>query len=156
MTLTEKTHRQQLVWGVVGVLAGIVGLLISTKLAFTGPHGKEVGFTHYELHFMTYNPFGAIVAIVLSAIGILAGILRIPLLAWIASAGFAVVALQTLIQWRSGTGGNVLGSGGATLAFSMAMVLLYGVTALLTSMTLPASGSSGTKPTRQTGTSKGR
>jgi hypothetical protein len=93
------------------------------------------------LHFMTYNPFGAIVAIVLSAIGILAGILRIPLLAWIASAGFAVVALQTLIQWRSGTGSNVLGSGGATLAFSMAMVLLYGVTALLTSMTLPASGS---------------
>ena len=142
MTVTDKAHRQQVTWGVVGVVAGIVGLLISHKLAFTSPHGKEVGFRHYELHFMTYNRLGAVVAIVLSAIGILAGALRRPLLAWITSVGFAVVALQTLIEWRSGSGSNVLGSGGATLAFSMAMVLLYGVTALLTSMALPQSGTS--------------
>ena len=139
MTLTDKAHRQQLVWGVVGVLAGIVGLLISHKLSFTSPHGKEVGFKHYELHFMTYNPLGAIIAIVLSAIGILAGALRRPLLAWITSVGFAVVAFQTLIEWRSGSGSNILGSGGAALAFAMAMVLLYGVTALVTSMASPTS-----------------
>jgi type IV secretory pathway TrbD component len=139
MTLTDKAHRQQMVWGVVGVLAGIVGLLISHKLAFNSPHGKEVGFRHYELHFMTYNRLGAIVGIVLSVTGILAGVLRTSLLAWIASVGFAVVALQTLIQWRGGSGRNVLGSGGATLAFSIAMVLLYGITALLTSMASPRS-----------------
>ena len=139
MTLTEKAHRQQLVWGAIGVLAGVIGLLISHNLAFTAPHGKEVGFVHYELHLMTYNGLGAIVAIILSGAGMLAGLLRQPLLAWIAAAGFAVVALQTLIQWRGGTNSNVLGSGGATLAFSMAMVLLYGVTAFLASMPDPSS-----------------
>ena len=156
MTLNDKAHRQQLVWGVVGVLAGFVGLLISNKLAFTSPHGKEVGFGHYELHFMTYNPLGAIVAIILSGIGILAGVLRTPLLAWIASAGFAVVALQTLIQWRGGSSSNVLGSGGATLAFSMAMLLLYGVTAFLTSMAPLQSGTSPATPARQNRTSRGK
>lgn len=134
MTVTDKAHRQQVTWGVVGVVAGVVGLLISHRLAFTSPHGKEVGFRHYELHFMTYNRLGALVAIVLSAIGILAGVLGRPVLAWIASAGFAAVALQTIVQWRDGSGSNVLGSGGATLAFAMAMVLVYGVTALVTSM----------------------
>ena len=156
MTLTDKAHRQQLVWGLVGVLGGIFGVLISHKLSFTSPHGKEVGFGHYELHFMTYNPLGAIVAIVLSAIGVLAGILRKPLLAWITSAGFGVVALQTLIQWRSGPSSNVLGSGGATLAFSMAMVLVFGVTAVLTSMASPTPGTSPATPTKQNASSKGR
>ena len=156
MTLTDKAHRQQMAWGVAGVLAGFIGLLISHKLSFTSPHGKEVGFGHYELHFMNYNPLGAVVAIVLSVIGILAGVLRRPLLAWITSAGFAVVALQTLIEWRSGSSSNVLGSGGATLAFAMAMVLLYGVTALVTSLESSASGTGRASATIQDGTSRGR
>ena len=79
--------------------------------------------------FMTYNPLGAVIAIVLSEIGILASVLRRPLLAWITWVGFAAAAFQTLIEWKSGTSSNVLGSGGATLAFAMAMVLVNGVTA---------------------------
>ena len=134
MTLNDKAHRQQMTWGVVGAVAAIFGLLVSHKLAFTSPHGKGVGFSHYALHFMSYNKLGAIVGIALSAIGIAAGVLRQRFLSWVAAGGFAVVAVQTLIQWHVGTKSNIFGSDGATLAFALAMVLLYAVTACVTSL----------------------
>jgi hypothetical protein len=133
MTITDKAHRQQLVWGIVGVLAAVVGFILARKLSFTSAHGKGVGFNQYQLHFMAYNQLGAVVGIVLSGIGISAGLLRKSFLSWIAAAGFAVVALQTVVQWRVNEKTNIFGSDGATMAFSIAMLVLYAMTALVTS-----------------------
>ena len=134
MTLNDKAHRQQITWGAVGAVAAIVGLVVSHKLAFTSPHGKGIGFNHYALHFMSYNRLGAIVGLGLSAVGIAAGVFRRTFLSWVAAGGFAVVAVQALIQWHVGTKSNIFGSDGATLAFALAMVLLYAATAWVTSL----------------------
>lgn len=127
----DKLCRYQLVWGVVGVVAAVFGLFHSRGLPFTSAHGAETGLPHYELHWMTYNRLGALVALVFAVIGLAGGAMRRPALGWVAAAGFAFVSLQTLVQWRSGGGSNVFGSTGPTMAFSVAMVLVFAVTAAI-------------------------
>jgi hypothetical protein len=131
MKRIEKLYRYQLVWGVVGVLAAGFGLFHSRGLPFTAAHGAETGLPHYELHWMTYNRAGALIALSFAVIGLVGGATRRATLGWVAAAGFAFVSLQTLVQWRDGAGSNVFGSTGPTMAFSVAMVLIFAVTAAI-------------------------
>ena len=134
MTLADKVSRYQIVWGIVGLIAGAFGLFYSRGLPYSGAHGAVTGLRHYELRWMTYNGLGATVAIALAACGVAAGALRKPMLAWIAAAGFTVIALQTLVQWRTGATSNIFGSTGPTFAFSLALALLYAITGRLASV----------------------
>ncbi len=131
MTGLDRLCRYQLAWGIVGIVAGLFGLFHSRSLAFTASHGAETGLAHYELHWMTYNRLGALVALVFAATGLVSGAIRRPEFGWIAAAGFALVSLQTLVQWRTGQASNVFGSTGPTLGFSLAMILVYTVTTSL-------------------------
>ncbi len=131
MSPLSKLYRYQLAWGTAGTIAGLFGLFHSRGLSFTSARGAETGLPHYELHWMTYNRLGALVAVGLAALGAVAGATRKPALAGIAAAGFALVGLQTLVQWRTGHGDNLLGSTGPTLGFSVALMLAFAITALL-------------------------
>lgn len=129
MNPLAKLSRYQLVWGLAGVIAALFGLLHSRGLALTSARGAETGLPHYELHWMTYNRLGALVALVFAAVGLAAGVTRKPALGWIVVAGFAIVTIQTLLQWRTGHGDNLFGSTGPTLGFSIATMLVFGLTA---------------------------
>ncbi len=131
MSLLEKLSRYQVAWGTVGLIAGLFGLFHSRGLAFTWARGAETGLPHYELHWMTYNTLGALVAVALAAIGGAAGATRRPALGWVPAAGFALIALQTLLQWRTGKGDNLFGSTGPTFGFSIALMLAFAATAFL-------------------------
>ena len=131
MNQLAKLYRYQLAWGIVGLVAGLFGLFHARGLAFTAAHGAETGLPHYELHWMTYNMLGALVAITFAVVGIAAAVRRNPTLALIATVGYLLVALQTLMQWRTGAGDNLLGSTGPTFAFSIAFALAFGTTTIL-------------------------
>ncbi len=131
MNLPGKLCRYQVAWGVVGLIASLFGLFHSRGLAFSSTRGAETGLPHYELHWMTYNTLGALVAVALAAIGVAVGASRRPVLGWVPAAGFALVGLQALLQWRSGTGDNLFGSTGPTLGFAITLMLAFAVTAFL-------------------------
>jgi len=116
----EARRRAVVVLGVVAVVVGIVSLLIVSSRGFTARQGKLVGWSRGELKLLWFNPFSALLTAALGAITVLSVRLRRTSLALFAAAGFAVMALQVLVQWRYGKGnwtGGVLGGTGANFAF---------------------------------------
>ncbi len=133
MSAHDRLARAQVVLGAVGVVVGLAGLWQARDVAFTADRGVIVGWGSYELAFMRFNKLGALIVIALAGIGLVAGLLRRPVLGWIPAAGFALVALQVLVQWRP-DGTNLLGAHGSNLGFALAMALGFGVTAALSGL----------------------
>jgi hypothetical protein len=87
---------------------------------FTAHQGELVGWSAGELKLLWFNPLSALLTVALGGIALLAARLRRAGLAWVAVAGFAVMAAQVLLQWRYNGGnwsGGVLGGTGANFAF---------------------------------------
>jgi hypothetical protein len=139
VTLPDRVQRTQLVWSAVVIAAGVIGLVISRHLPLTDPQGTHTGWPRYELYLMTYNRLGALVTIALGLLGVVAGVTRRPVLAWITCAAFVVLVVQALVQWRQAATDNLLASSGQSLSFALASVFVYSVTAWVGSQASPRS-----------------
>jgi thiosulfate dehydrogenase (quinone) large subunit len=109
------------VLGVVAIAVGVIGLILALKSDFTGKIGHTIGYARgkWELKLIWLNGISSLLTIVFGALSIAASRLHKMVLAWIAVAGFALMALQVLVQWRSTNTytGGLLGGTGGTLAF---------------------------------------
>ena len=127
MNLSSRLSRVQLTLGGVGLVVGLVGLVQARHVAFRADTGVVLGWPDYELRLMGVNQFGALLILVLAGVGLLAGLVHRPVLAWLSSAGFALLAVQVLLQWRE-TGTNLVASVGSNLGFALMMAIGFAVT----------------------------
>ena len=106
--------------GIVAVVCGIGGLYVARNGGFADHHGALLGWAKWELKWVWFNTLGAILTIGLGVVAIASSRIRQKALGWVAGAGFALMALQVIAQWRSEKGattGGVLGGTGGTYAF---------------------------------------
>ncbi len=121
--MTSGTRRAELVLSLVALAMGLAGLLAARSLSFTAPQGELV------LSFgPSFNPLGAVVVILLAALGVAGALLGRRTLLLAAAGGFALVAAQVLLQFGRST--NWLGSRGSNLAFAVGMAAGLGALAL--------------------------
>jgi uncharacterized membrane protein YphA (DoxX/SURF4 family) len=112
-------RRAMTVLGAVAVVVGIVSLIVVSGRSFTAHQGKLVGWSRGELKLLWFNPLSALLTAALGALAVASVRLRRAELAWIAVAGFAVMAMQVIVEWRYRRGdwtGGVLGGTGPNLA----------------------------------------
>ena len=108
------------VLGLVAVVVGLVSLVLVSGRSFTAHQGKLVGWAGGEAKLLWFNPLSALLTALLGAVAVLAVRLRRPELRWVAAAGFGLMALQVLVQWRYRDGnwtGGVFGGTGSNFAF---------------------------------------
>jgi len=108
------------VLGLVAVAVGVISLVLVSGRNFTAHQGKLVGWAGGEAKLLWFNPLSALLTALLGAVAVLAVRLRRPELRWVAAAGFGLMALQVLVQWRYRDGnwtGGVLGGTGPNFAF---------------------------------------
>jgi len=127
--LPDRIARTQLTVGVVAVIVGLLGYWVSRDAAFSAGPGAII-FEDVELRTTSYNRLGALLTIGFGAMGIVAGTTRMAMLGLIGGVGFGLLALQPLLQWRSGTE-NLLAASGRNIGWSLAMALGLAVPALL-------------------------
>ena len=116
----EASRRAIVVLGAVGAIVGVVALIVASDRSFTAHQGALVGWARGELKLLWFNPFSALLTVVLGALAVAGAWRRLHVLVLAAAAGFALMALQVLAQWRYRKGdwtGGVLGGTGATMAF---------------------------------------
>ena len=117
----ESKRRAVLVLGSIAVVVGLVSLVLVSGRSFTAEQGRLVGWVGGEAKFLWFNPLSALLTAVLGAVAVVSVRLRRVELSWIALAGFALMSLQVLVQWRHRGGnwtGGVFGGTGANFAFS--------------------------------------
>jgi hypothetical protein len=111
--LVTTARRAQLLLAGVSVAVGLGGLIAALDLSFTENEGAILlGLG------VSFNPLGALVLVALAAlagVGVLLGLRSVVL---IAAAGFALGALQVVIQFGRDT--NWLGTRGSNLSFFLA------------------------------------
>ncbi|MBI2704873.1 MAG: hypothetical protein HYX32_06240 [Actinobacteria bacterium] len=122
--------RFQLVLCLVGLAAGGLGLWVARDVDVTASTGGQIGWRAYEINLMTYNKLGALVTLALVVVGLVGVFALRPAIAFLPGAGFAVLAVQVLVQWRP-DGGNLLASSGTNLSFALAMAIGFVATAWL-------------------------
>jgi uncharacterized membrane protein YphA (DoxX/SURF4 family) len=108
------------VLGVIAVVVGLVSLALVSGRSFSAEKGKLVGWAGGEAKLLWFNPLSALLTAVLGVVAVLSVRWHKAELAWIAVAGFALMALQVLAQWRYRGGnwtGGVFGGTGANFAF---------------------------------------
>ena len=113
-------ERAVTVLGLVAVVVGAVALALVSGRDFTAHQGKLVGWAGGEAKLLWFNPLSALLTAVLGAVALAAVRLGRPQLRLVAAAGFGLMALQVLVQWRYRAGnwtGGVLGGTGANFAF---------------------------------------
>lgn len=130
MTLFERLCRTQVVLGLTGVAFGALGFVLAADLAFQADAGASIGWPDYEIRLMSYNRLAALITVILALVGLGGGLARRPVLGWIPTFGFGLLALQVLVQWRPGAT-NLLGSQGSNLAFALFLAMGFGSSALL-------------------------
>ena len=116
----EARRHAVTVLGVIAVIVGVVSLVLVSGRSFAAEQGKLVGWAGGEAKLLWFNPLSALLTAVLGVVAVLSVRLRRAELAWVAVAGFAVMALQVLVQWRYRNGnwtGGVFGGTGANFAF---------------------------------------
>ena len=128
MTFTHRLARTQILLGSVAVVIGCWTFYLSRNVAFTAARAPRLGSAAFAIQTLSLNRLGALVVIGLGAVGIIAGALRRIALGWVSAAGFAMIAVQVLVQWRA-KGQNVFGSVGATLSFAFLLCAGFAVSA---------------------------
>lgn len=120
--------------GAVALVVGVAGLIAARSTGFSAHRGARLGWAEGELKWLWFNPLSAILTIILGLLVIAALRLGQSKFAWAAVAGFALMALQVLLQWRYNDGrwsGGFFGGTGSNLAF-------WGMCALGLSRLLPS------------------
>lgn len=108
--------RGALLIGMVGVGVGALGLFVGRNVDFAASRGAILGWEKGELKLLWVTPLGALLTLALGALAVVGALLHRRVLGIAAAAGFALMTVQVLVQWR-GTDGGVLGGTGANLAF---------------------------------------
>ncbi len=123
--------RAWLVLGATGLIVGLAGLLAAIDDPFTAKFGSLVGIRSWELKLFWFNTLGALVCVLISVLALAAGLLKNAKLALVGSAVSLLAALQVLVQWRSGKGGEtggILGGTGGTLCLWLVLFVGLGLT----------------------------
>lgn len=121
--MTTAARRAELVLCIVALVMGIGGLLVARSTSFTAPRGELV------LSFgPSFNPLGAVVVIFLAGVGMVGALLGRRTLVLASAGGFALVAVQVLLQFGRST--NWLGTRGSNLALAVGMAAGLGALAL--------------------------
>ena len=119
--------------GVLGVAAGIAGLIAAIDNPFTAKFGSLVGPRGFEVKLFWFNTLGALVAAAIGALALGAWFLRRRELALAGAALAGLAALQVLVQWR-GSGANetggILGGNGGTLCLWLILAIGLGLTTM--------------------------
>ena len=113
-------ERAVTVLGLVAVGVGLLSAALVSGHSFAAHQGKLVGWAGGEAKLLWFNPLSALLTALLGALVVLAVRFRRPVLRWVAAAGFGLMALQVLVQWRYRDGnwtGGVLGGTGSNFAF---------------------------------------
>jgi len=126
----KRLVRFQLTLSLVGVAAGVWGYWLARELDFAGQDGGQLGLRNHEIILMTYNRLGALVTLALALIGVVGVFVAKPAIGFVAGGGFALLTVQTLVQWRPETS-NLLASSGTNLSFALMMAIGFAVTGWL-------------------------
>jgi uncharacterized membrane protein YphA (DoxX/SURF4 family) len=130
------------VLGLVSVLVAILGLVVARSTGFTAKQGALLGWARGELKLLWFTPLSALLTLVFGACGVASAQLKRREIGLLGAAGFAVMALLTLLQWRAldagGWTGGILGGTGANMAFWAMMSLGMGLCGLGTSSSTDA------------------
>lgn len=119
----SSVRRAEMVVSIVALAAGVAGLLVAIGLPFTSSTGETVlGFG------ISFNPLGAVVMIALAALGLAGAALQRPTLVLVAAVGFALYALQVVVQFGRDT--NWFGSRGSNLSLAIGLAAGLGALAL--------------------------
>ena len=112
--------RAATVVGGMAMVVGIAGLIAAHNKGFAAHQGARLGWAKGELKWLWFNPLSALLTIGLGLLVVAAIKIGRSEIAWVAVAGFGLMALQVLIQWRYNDGkwtGGFLGGTGPNLAF---------------------------------------
>ena len=121
----SPTRRAQLTLATVAIMSGAIGLA-RARGSFTNRSGSDVGYPELELHLMSFNRLGALVALMLGTIAFVGALRGHRFVVAISAFGFVAFALQTAIGARRIDGGNITGANGATLSFCLMMAIGLG------------------------------
>jgi uncharacterized membrane protein YphA (DoxX/SURF4 family) len=124
----QSLDRARLALGATALVVGAMGWFVSRSDDFTSSDGHLVGYRQLELKFVWFNQFSAILTMVLGVVLLICGFTRLKALALIGAAGFGLMCLIVLVQWRnngadSGITGGVLGATGGSLGFWLMLCL---------------------------------
>ena len=115
----RAVSRAVTVLGAVAVAVGVCGLIAAHGVSFSAKQGALLGWAKGELKILWFNPLAALITIALGVVALLGIRLAQRPLVLAAAAGFALMALQVLVQWRYNGGlwtGGILGGTGGNLA----------------------------------------
>lgn len=130
------------VLGLVSVVVAVLGLVVARNTGFAAKQGALLGWARGEMKVLWFTPLSALLTLVFGALGAASAQLRRRELGLIGAAGFAVMALFTLLQWRAldagGWTGGIFGGTGANMAFWAMMALGMARCAFGTSSTTDA------------------
>ena len=118
----DALRRAQAAVAIVALIAGVVSLIVSLGLPLTAPRGGALGGTG-----ITFN-LGAALVTVLGLIALAGALLRRRSLVLAAASGFALIAVQVLLQFGRST--NLLGTRGSSLSFALGAAAGLGALAL--------------------------
>ena len=116
-------RRAQAVVAIVALIAGLFTLVASLSLPFTAARGGALGGTG-----ITFNLLGAALVSVFGLAALAGALLRRRILVLAAAAGFALIAVQVLLQFGRST--NLLGTRGSSLSFALGAAVGLGALAL--------------------------
>ena len=120
--------RAQFTLAVVSLVSGALGVALASG-PLTNRSGSDVGYGGLELHLMSFNRLGGLIAVGLGVVALIGALKSQRSVVAASAVGFALFALQTLIGDRQLDGGNITGANGATLSFCMMMAVGLGVLA---------------------------
>jgi hypothetical protein len=120
--------RAQAVLAGVAMVSGALGV-VRAGGSLTNRSGSDIGYGDLELHLMSFNRLGGLLALALGTLALAGALQGRRVVVAAAAFGFVVFALQTLIGDRRIDGGNITGANGATLSFCLMMAIGLGVLA---------------------------
>jgi uncharacterized membrane protein YphA (DoxX/SURF4 family) len=115
---------------VSAIVLGIAGFVVARNISFTADRGAMFGWANWELKLIWFNRLSALLTIGLGILALVGTLKKLKIATLIASAGFAIMALQVIVQWRyndgsNQTGGILGGTGGSMAIWALLAVGLF-------------------------------
>ncbi len=105
---------------VAAIVLGVAGFLVARNIPFTASRGALFGWANWELKVIWFNRLSALLTVGLGVLALVGTLMKQKIATLVASAGFALMALQVAVQWRYNDGnptGGFLGGTGGSMAF---------------------------------------
>ncbi|MBK9179741.1 MAG: hypothetical protein IPM45_09265 [Acidimicrobiales bacterium] len=122
MTAVNRIRRAQLWVSLLALAMGALGLWQAWGLGFTDDRGALVGWPSLELATVSFNPLGALVTLALGFLAVVAVVVGARILLLAATAGFAALAVLSLVQ-ASGDPGWLGLRGGSSFSLYVALAV---------------------------------